>query len=166
MMLLTWENFALSTKKQPSELCGFCQTRTCTLWTQWALEPQIGVIRHKVNRPDFDILLMSNWQYHMDINTWGQYEGKNVSRKWPLATFLENKFLVEKTFWLKTNFAWISFNVNVWHQLDINSWCQKNFWLLVDCQLTITVNIILISIQCFFLLKMSTLCLVLIIYLP
>ena len=24
-------------------------------------------------------------QYHMDINTWGQYDVKNVSRKWSLA---------------------------------------------------------------------------------
>ena len=59
---------------------------------------------HNANRYDFDILLMSNWKYHMDINTWGQYDVKNVSIIYPLSEKnCENKF------WLKTNLAEISF---------------------------------------------------------
>ena len=57
---------------------------------QWALQPHIdiniwSVSWYNINRPTFDILLMSNCKYHMDINTWAQYEVKNVSIKWPLA---------------------------------------------------------------------------------
>ena len=40
-------------------------------------------------------------------------------------------------------------DINVRHQFDVNSWCHKNvqFWLIVDSQLTWTVDIILMLIQ-------------------
>ena len=43
-------------------------------YPQWALEPQIdinilSVLRYNINRPDCDILLMANCNYHMDIKT-------------------------------------------------------------------------------------------------
>ena len=68
---------------------------------QWALKLQINIniwsiSWHNINRPDFDILLMSDGKYHMDINTWGQCDVKSVSRKWQMTNNL-----VEKEFWLK-----------------------------------------------------------------
>ena len=54
--------------------------------TQWAHKHQIDVKMfsvswHNINRPDFDTLLMSDFKYQLDINTQGQYDVKNVSRK-------------------------------------------------------------------------------------
>ena len=53
---------------------------------QWALERQINIKLWSVtwlniDRPNFDILLRTNCKYHMDINTYGQYYIKNMSRK-------------------------------------------------------------------------------------
>ena len=74
----------------------------CLKWsTQWTLKPQINIeiwsiTWHNIHRPIVDILVMSNYKYHMDINTWGQFDVKNVSRNWLLA-----QILGEKEYWLK-----------------------------------------------------------------
>ena len=56
-----------------NSLSGALNTFSVSTITQWALEPQIDVkpwsiSRHNINKPDFDILLMSNCKYHVDVN--------------------------------------------------------------------------------------------------
>ena len=92
---------------------------------QWALKSQIdiniwSISWPNINIPDFDIWLMSNSKYHMDINTWGQYDVKSVSRKWPLPKIL-----------VKTNLVWKhsladSKNITVPHKFDVNGWHNFN----------------------------------------
>ena len=132
--------------------------------SQCVLKPQIDVKMWSISwdditRPDFDIVLMSNCNY-MDINTWGQYDVKNVSRKWPLT-----KTIAEKEFWLIFFFnVRHQFGTNSWRQFDVDSICYKIFqlWPVVDinCSHHFCVNAIFFThCGCG---KMSALCLVLI----
>ena len=118
--------------------------------SQWALQPQIevniwSISWHDTNRPDFDVMLMSNCKYYMDINIWGQYDVKNVSRKWTLTKKYEQHF-DWKTFWFRKIVLMSMCNINWIPTVDVNwmsnSWHHENFhcWPMVDGQLTSTVD--------------------------
>ena len=62
---------------------------------------------------------MSNCKYYMDINTWGQYDVKNVSRKWPLAKQIGEKKIGSQKSYLKNNFGWKQILVEKWEMLNI-----------------------------------------------
>ena len=91
------------------------------------------MISWHMNRPDFDILLMSNCKYHIDINTWGQYNIKNVFRKWSLAIILS-----ENEFWKKKHFGWFYFvsvsNINLMPTPQCFT-CAVTVQCPVECQL-------------------------------
>ena len=76
--------------------------------TQYTLETQTDgkswSIAWHINRPDFDILLMSNCKYNMDINTWGQWCPQLMSQKVSFLTY-----------------GWWLVNINCCHQFDVNS---------------------------------------------
>ena len=97
---------------------------------------------HNIYGPDLDILLTSNCKCHMSINTWGQYDVKNVYRQRPLWKNVEKKKLVEnKVGWKKMVWFWCV--TSIWCQQltsiwGVDSWHYTNFhfWPMVDGQLS------------------------------
>ena len=112
--------------------CVFIVLLFVTYWpSRWALEPQIDVnicsiSWHNINGLDLDILpnQMSDCKYHIDINTWGQYDVKNVSRKLPLR-----KQMVKKDFGWKQILICFPFKcqcaISLWRQQLTSIWCRQ-----------------------------------------
>ena len=90
--------------------------------SQWALTLQIDVksgsiLWYHTNRRDFDIKLIPNCKYHMEININHQCDVKNVSRKLPLVKQI-----------MKTNFAWKLILAETFFYVSVQLtpiWCRQ-----------------------------------------
>ena len=99
--------------------------RNVSVHTQWVLKPQIdiniwSISWHEINRPDFDIVLMSNCKYHMDNNitmSWMCLEND----RWQ-QIFGKNNIWLKKTFWL--NFL-CQCATSIWYQQLTSIWCWQ-----------------------------------------